>query len=73
MGINPVSLSVLIPGQVRENIALGHTHLAHDEERVNDAIRLAGIDFQEKLPNGFDSYLTVRLPPSNLFLEILTD
>ncbi|KAG1740004.1 P-loop containing nucleoside triphosphate hydrolase protein [Suillus lakei] len=46
------------PLSMRENIGLGNSVLAHDDDKVREAARLGGAeDFVDELPNGFDTYI----------------
>jgi len=46
------------PLSIKENIGLGDTSKAFDEEKIREAARLGGAEeFIEKLPEGFDTYL----------------
>jgi hypothetical protein len=45
--------------QVKDNIALGDPHNAHDENRVREAARLGGAEeFIDKMSEGFNTYLS---------------
>jgi ABC-type multidrug transport system fused ATPase/permease subunit len=46
--------------KLHENIALGDPGNAHDDAVVQTAARLAGIDFEHRLPRGLHTYLDVR-------------
>ncbi|KAG2136206.1 P-loop containing nucleoside triphosphate hydrolase protein, partial [Suillus cothurnatus] len=46
------------PLSMRENIGLGNSALAHDDDKVREAARLGGAeDFIDELPDGFDTHL----------------
>ncbi|KIJ59811.1 hypothetical protein HYDPIDRAFT_118060 [Hydnomerulius pinastri MD-312] len=46
------------PLSIKENIALGNPDLAMDEDKIREAARLGGaLEFVDKLPEGFDTYL----------------
>jgi ABC-type multidrug transport system fused ATPase/permease subunit len=46
------------PVSMRENIGLGNSALAHDDDKVREAARLGGAeDFIDELPDGFDTHL----------------
>ncbi|KAG1777294.1 P-loop containing nucleoside triphosphate hydrolase protein [Suillus placidus] len=46
------------PVPIRENIGLGNTALANDDEKIREAAHLGGAEeFIDDLPDGFDTYL----------------
>jgi len=46
------------PLTIKDNIALGDPHNAHDEARIREAARLGGAEeFIDKMAEGFDTYL----------------
>ncbi|KAH7100212.1 P-loop containing nucleoside triphosphate hydrolase protein [Auriculariales sp. MPI-PUGE-AT-0066] len=48
----------IFPLSIRENVGLGDTAHANDEDRIQQALSMAGADFEDKLKNGYDTYLT---------------
>ncbi|KAH7105219.1 P-loop containing nucleoside triphosphate hydrolase protein [Auriculariales sp. MPI-PUGE-AT-0066] len=61
----------VFPLSLHENIGLGDPDNASDDDSVRRAVRLAGIDFEHKLPLGLDTY--INLPSHRQSFNLTTE